>query len=175
MKIRYKLTAEAKRITDLFSSRGEVISFAPVRGTRLSAGMDLKVCAELPVVIRPYETVKVGTGLCIWLGVLTDRNNSRDNEQDDGSSEFQAAGLYLPRSSNKGLQLENTVGLLDCDYQEESFLKLYNKTESPIILQPGTRIAQLVIIPVIMDNWLQVEEFEESTERTGGDGSTGVN
>lgn len=166
MNIKYKLTDLAISLEHLFAEQGKQISFHPTRGTPLSAGMDLKACTLDPIDIRPYETVKVMTGLQIWLG---ERNKDMLSMWN-----YELAGLYLPRSSNKGLQLENTVGLLDCDYQGESFLKLYNKTEDVITIQPGERIAQLIVIPVIMDEWEEVQSFDTTTERgEGGDGSTG--
>lgn len=163
--IQYKLTEKAKELL------ANGIDVRPLRGTELSAGMDLKVCSEVPVTIKPYETVKVFTGLHIWLGETQDAKDELMTVE--GWYRFELAGLYLPRSSNKGIQLENTIGLLDCDFQGESFLKLYNKTEELITLQPGERVAQLVVIPAIMVPWEEVEDFHKETERTGGDGSTG--
>ena len=96
--IKYKLTEKAKQLKE-----AGICDCTPVRGTSLSAGMDLKLCSEEPIVIIPYETVKVYTGLHIWLG---------DTELGSDTIEVKMAGLYLPRSSNKGLQLENTVGLV---------------------------------------------------------------
>lgn len=170
--IKYKLTEKAKQLKE-----AGICDCTPVRGTSLSAGMDLKLCSEEPIVIIPYETVKVYTGLHIWLGELESiKIDAHMTYYLNKPASIQLAGLYLPRSSNKGLQLENTVGLLDCDFQGESFLKLYNKTEDTIVLKPGERIAQLVVFPVIMENWQEVESFEEETERgDGGDGSTGKN
>lgn len=157
MSIKYIVTPRAKELLD------KGINCLPTRGTPLSAGMDLKACTEEPIEIGPYETVKVLTGLKIYLGEV------------DYAEEVELAGLYLPRSSVKGLQLENTVGLLDCDYQGESFIKLYNKTEEVVTIMPGERLAQLVIVPVCMFDWEEVESFEKETIRgEGGDGSTGV-
>lgn len=162
MSIKYKLTSEA------LAMKGQgICDCSPVRGTPLSAGMDLKACLLKPLHVLPYETKKVGTGLHIWLGEET-----RGGWQ--GSyTPMQLAGFILPRSSAKGLQLENTVGLLDCDYQKEVFIKLYNKTEEVITIAPGERIAQLVILPVIMEAWQLSQEDWEETSRVGGDGSTG--
>ena len=163
MAVKYKLTQKA-----LALKGQDICDCIPSRGTPLSAGMDLKACLLEPLHILPYETVKVGTGLHIWLGNTTDKRGWDENEVSP-----QLAGFILPRSSAKGLQLENTVGLLDCDYQQEVFLKLYNKTEEVVTVAVGERIAQLVIVPVIMDAWLYEQEDWPKTSRIGGDGSTG--
>jgi dUTP pyrophosphatase len=162
MSIKYKLTPEALAL----KAQG-ICDCTPSRGTPLSAGMDLKACLLKPLHILPYETVKVGTGLHIWLG------EELGGGWQGSSIPLQLAGLLLPRSSAKGLQLENTVGLLDCDYQQEVFLKLYNKTEDVVMVAVGERIAQLVVVPVIMDDWLCEQEDWSETSRLGGDGSTG--
>lgn len=158
--IQYKISEIGKQCLE------KGIDIYPTRGSYFAAGMDLKAAITEPTVIYPYDTVKIMTGIHVFLGI--------EEHSDINELKPQLAGLYLPRSSVKGLQLENTVGLLDCDFQGESFIKLYNKTNNPIVINPGERIAQLVIIPVIMEEWKLVESFEHFTERAeGGDGSTG--
>lgn len=158
---KYKLTEEAKELKE----KG-ICDCTPVRGTTLSAGLDLKACLANSIDIMPLETVKIFTGVHLHIGVGTIEYHN--------GLKATMAGLYLPRSSNKGLQLENTVGLLDDDYQGESFLKLYNKTDEPITINPGDRIAQLVIFQAFITDWQLVDTFTEVTERgEGGDGSTG--
>lgn len=158
MKPKIKLTAEGERLHKL----GYTIF--PRRATSQSAGLDLFPASEEPIIINPKETVKVYTGVRIWL----------DTCEELSSKDFGLAGFYLPRSSNKSLQLENTVGLLDADFQGESFLKLHNKHGLvPAVIYPNIAIAQLVIFPV----WLGKLHFDTSdweiTERgEGGDGST---
>jgi dUTP pyrophosphatase len=148
MTINYKLTALAKALA--------MFDFAPMQSTSGSAGYDLKACIEKEVKIFPGETVKIPTGVHIWL-------NTKG-----------IAGLYLPRSSTKGLMLENTVGLLDGDYQGESFIKFYNYSDVSVAIQPGQRIAQLVLIHVCVQEMQAVNEFQEQTTRgEGGFGSTG--
>lgn len=150
--IQYKYTDQALALI----SAG--LDLTPTRGTRLSAGMDLKVCAADPVVILPYDTVKVSTGVHVWLG--------------DDESPMQLAGFLFPRSSTN-FKLKNTIGVLDCDYQDGLFAKVYNDSEESITLVPGERFVQLVIVLVIMDTWLLVNKFSKTTDRSGGDGSTG--
>lgn len=179
--IQYKLTKQAQQLKE----QG-ICDCTPDRGTELSAGMDLKACVAQPVTIMPYDTVKVMTGVHVFLGGVQEQFETELKGADDISRylTISLAGLYLPRSSNKGLQLENTVGLLDVDFLGESFVKLYNKTEEPITIYPGDRLVQLVIIPAVMSPWEKVQEFamvttkgimvSAETERgEGGDGSTG--
>jgi dUTP pyrophosphatase len=168
--IKYRLTEQARQL-----KKDGICDCTPIRGTKYSAGMDLKACLDKPVDIRPYETVKILTGVQVFLGIEESEIDMYGYEADSYIEyTLKLAGFYLPRSSNKGLQLENTVGLLDCDYQGESFVKLYNKTEETITIQPGERLVQLVIMPVIMDDWVEVDSFDSSTERgENGDGSTG--
>jgi dUTP pyrophosphatase len=161
-KIQYILTAKAKELKEK-----AICDCTPVRGTPVSAGMDLKACIEKPVTIYPGSSIKVMTGVKVFLGTFP-------HDEQDEIFPMQLAGLYLPRSSQNGLILTNTVGLLDCDYQGESFVKWKNMGEEPVIIQPGERMVQLVIFPVMMLPWERVDSFTEWTERgEGGDGSTG--
>lgn len=163
--IKVILTDKAKEL------QAKGIDVQPRRGTPLSAGMDLAACIDEPVTIYPGVITKIYTGLKIYLGDTS--QHEEYNLIDDGSA--QLAGLYLPRSSNSELVLANTIGLLDCDFQGESFLKVTAR-ENSFVINPGDKIAQLVIFPTVMYDWVFVDSFEEVTERgEGGDGSTGSN
>lgn len=108
--------------------------------------------------LRPNETVKVHTGLAIWLIDPT------------------IAGLILPRSGlgNKGVVLGNLVGLIDSDYQGELIVSLWNRTDYPIPISQGERVAQYMVVPRIHLDHQIVEEFSAETQRgIGGFGSTG--
>jgi len=179
--IQYQLTDLARR----YKEQG-ICDCTPVRGTDLAAGMDLKACLPKSIAVMPYSTTKIMTGVKIFLGadkeLLTDVIHAKYPDNFRAMS-VTLCGLYLPRSSNKGLQLENTVGLLDSDFMGESFVKLYNKTEDPIIIFPGARVVQLVIVPAIISPWEEVSKFSIMSEEgrvlattqrgEGGDGSTG--
>lgn len=126
--------------------------------TKQSAGLDLVACIEEQITIEPGQTVLVPTGLAIYL------NNPG------------YAGYLLPRSGlghKHGIVLGNLVGLIDADYQGEIKISCWNRSDKAYTLEPGTRLAQLVIAPVqqVQLNW--VEEFEQSARGTGGFGSTG--
>lgn len=143
------------------------LDFTPKRADEGSSGYDLKACiVKDSISIWPDEVVKIPTGVHIWIGEMEDI-------QSDTFIKF--AGLYLPRSSNPGLVLTNTIGVLDSSYQGESFLKYRNISSEVITIERGDKIGQLVIIPTYVGNMVEVEEFEEETTRgEGGFGSSGV-
>lgn len=87
------------------------------------------------------------------------------------------AAMILPRSGagHKGLVLGNLVGLIDSDYQGELKVSAWNRSSDPIIIKPMDRIAQLVIIPVVVPEFVVVDSFDESARGVGGFGSTGLN
>ena len=126
--------------------------------TEQSAGLDLVACLEKEVHIEPGQTILIPTGLAIYL------NNPG------------YAAYLLPRSGlghKHGIVLGNLVGLIDADYQGEIKISCWNRSDKTFTLEPGMRLAQLVVAPVqqVQLNW--VENFEESERGTGGFGSTG--
>jgi dUTP pyrophosphatase len=123
--------------------------------TNGSAAVDL-VCME-EVIVPPNGVKQIPTGLAIHIG-------SRE-----------VAGLILPRSGlgTRGLILGNTVGLIDSDYQGELKVSTWNRTDTPIVIEQYDRFAQLMFVPVLQPEWVEVEEFSNRTERgAGGFGST---
>ena len=88
------------------------------------------------------------------------------------------AATILPRSGlghKKGLILGNSVGLIDNDYHGQLFISAWNRSNEPIFISPGDRIAQLVFVPIVKAELNQVESFTSNTERgDGGFGSTGT-
>ena len=123
-----------------------------------SAGIDLFAMTDETITLHPGECKLVGTGIAIHIG-------------DSGY-----AGFILPRSGlgNKGLVLGNLVGLIDSDYQGEIKLSLWNRSEDRMKIEPMSRVAQLVIMPVANPYFNIVEEFEQSERCEGCFGSTGV-
>ena len=130
----------------------------PELGTHGSAGMDLRACLDAPLTLAPGATELIGTGLAIHL-------------DDPG-----LCALILPRSGlgHRGLVLGNLVGLIDSDYQGELKISTWNRGETPHTIEPGDRIAQLVITPVIQPVLVEVDSFETSSRGDGGFGSTGT-
>jgi len=123
-----------------------------------SAGLDLRACVDQTLTLQPGATELLPTGLCIHIA-------------DPGY-----AGLILPRSGlghKHGIVLGNLVGLIDSDYQGQLFVSCWNRSSEPFDIEVGTRIAQLVIVPVAQVSFNRVESFDSSSRGEGGFGSTG--
>ena len=130
----------------------------PAYATPGSAGLDLRACLDAPITLEPNAWQLVGTGIAIHLA-------------DPGY-----AALILPRSGlghKHGIVLGNLVGLIDSDYQGELKISAWNRSETPFVLQPMERLAQLVIVPVVQAAFNVVEAFTASERGEGGYGSTG--
>ena len=130
----------------------------PELGTPGSAGVDLRACLDEPLTLAPGETTLIGTGIAIHL-------------DDPG-----LCALILPRSGlgHRGLVLGNLVGLIDSDYQGELKISTWNRGQESQTIEPGDRIAQLVIIPVIQPTFGEVEAFDATDRGEGGFGHTGT-
>ena len=72
-----------------------------------------------------------------------------------------------------GIVLGNLVGLIDSDYQGELMVSVWNRGQTTFRLEPGERLAQYVLVPVVQAEFKQVEEFEETLRGAGGFGHTG--
>ena len=130
----------------------------PEVGTPGSAGVDLRACLDEPVTLAPGETILIGTGIAIHL-------------EDPGF-----CAMILPRSGlgHRGLVLGNLFGLIDSDYQGELKISTWNRGQEPQTIEPGDRIAQMVITPVIQPTFIEVDDFESSSRGEGGFGHTGT-
>ena len=129
----------------------------PQYATQGSAGLDLYACLDEELIMQPGERNLISTGIAIHIG---DSN---------------IVGLIFARSGlavKKGLSLVNGVGVLDSDYTNEIKVGLVNHSREAQRVLPGDRVAQLVLMPIIQANWIEVEQLE-ITERKGGFGSTG--
>ena len=132
----------------------------PAYATPGSAGLDLRACLDAPITLEPNGWQLIGTGIAIH---LADRGY---------------AALILPRSGlghKHGIVLGNLVGLIDSDYQGELKISAWNRSETPFVLQPMERLAQLVIVPVMQAQFNIVSDFAPSERGGGGYGSTGRN
>ena len=130
----------------------------PSYATPGSAGLDLRACLDAPLTLAPNAWQLVPTGLAIHL--------------DDPAY----AALILPRSGlghKHGIVLGNLVGLIDSDYQGELKISAWNRSDTPFVLQPMERLAQLVIVPVVQAKFHVVTEFAPRQRGEGGYGSTG--
>ena len=132
----------------------------PSYATAGSAGLDLRACVEQATVIEAGQTILVKTGLAIYV------------------EDPQFAGLILPRSGfghKHGIVLGNLVGLIDSDYQGELMVSVWNRSQTAFTLEPGERLAQYVLVPVLQAEFEQVEEFVATERGAGGFGHTGQN
>ena len=131
----------------------------PAHATEHSAGMDLRAALDAPLDLAPGATALVPSGLAIHIG--------------DPS----LCAVLLPRSGlghKHGIVLGNGTGLIDADYQGPLMVSLWNRGMEAFTIQPGDRIAQLVLLPVVQADLQVVEAFEESARGQGGFGHTGV-
>lgn len=130
----------------------------PVRSTPGSAGADLRALLDGPLTLGPGERAAVRTGIAI------------------GLPSPETVGLVFARSGlavKHGLALSNGVGVIDSDYTGEIRVGLVNLSKEPYTIQPGERIAQLVVLPIALPVLRQVERLEETQRGAGGFGSTG--
>ena len=130
----------------------------PKRATDGSAGLDLRACLDEPVDLAPGATTLVPTGLAIHLA-------------DPG-----LAAVIIPRSGlghKHGIVLGNLVGLIDSDYQGELMISCWNRGAQAFRIEPGERVAQLVVVPVVQVEFEVVESFTATDRGGGGFGHTG--
>ncbi len=130
----------------------------PEPSTPGSAGVDLRACLDETLELVPGACELIHTGLAIHL-------------DDPG-----LAALILPRSGlghKHGIVLGNLVGLIDSDYQGELLISGWNRGATTFKIQPGERIAQLVVVPVSQVNFELVESFTAGDRGAGGFGHTG--
>ena len=129
----------------------------PRYGSAEAAGADLYACLEAPVEIAAGGTAMVPTGLAMELPEGT-------------------AGLVYARSglaSKKGLAPANKVGVIDSDYRGEVMVALHNHSAQAAVVEPGERIAQLVVAPVLRAVFDETETLSDTVRGEGGFGSTG--
>jgi dUTP pyrophosphatase len=130
----------------------------PEYATKGSAGLDLRACVKENTVLAPSQTLLIPTGIAIHI------------------ADEELAAVILPRSGlghKHGIVLGNLVGLIDSDYQGELMVSCWNRSDMPFTIEVGTRIAQLIFVPVVQAAFQIVEDFQESHRGQGGFGSTG--
>ena len=131
----------------------------PSYTTSGSAAMDLRACIDESIQLQSKETVLVPTGLAFYI------------------EDKKYAGIVLPRSGlghKHGIILGNSVGLIDSDYQGELMVSLFNNSTKNFEINPGDRIAQFMLIPIILIDFDFVEEFEKTKRASGGFGHSGI-
>jgi dUTP pyrophosphatase len=131
----------------------------PAYATEASAGLDLRAALEAPLQLEPGDAALVPSGLAIHLA-------------DPG-----LCAVVLPRSGlghRHGIVLGNGTGLIDADYQGPLLISTFNRGREAYTIAPGDRIAQLVVLPIVLARLQVVDTFEQSARGAGGFGHTGV-
>lgn len=131
----------------------------PAYATDASAGLDLRAALEAPLTLEPGDTALVPSGLAIHL------------------ADPALCALVLPRSGlghRHGIVLGNGTGLIDADYQGPLLISTWNRGREAFTIEPGDRIAQLVVVPIVRAALQVVDTFEASARGSGGFGHTGV-
>lgn len=132
---------------------------APTRADNMSAGYDLRaLLPEANITVRPHETYMVGTGIACSIP--------------DGyfGGIFARSGV----ASKRGLRPANCVGVVDASYRGEIKVALHNDADEDRVVVNGERIAQLVILPYLAVDFVEVEELDETERGEGGFGHTGT-
>ena len=129
----------------------------PTRGSEEAAGYDLYAAINETTSIPPHSTVKIGTGLSFELPTGT------------FGAIFARSGL----ATKMGLRPSNCTGVCDSDYRGEYIIAIHNDTNEEKVINPGERIAQLILMPYIPMTFKEVEDLSETDRGSGGFGSTG--
>ncbi|MFT3670031.1 MAG: dUTP diphosphatase [Pseudoxanthomonas sp.] len=131
----------------------------PAYATEASAGMDLRAALDAPLVLEPGDAALVPSGIALHLG------------------DPHLCAVVLPRSGlghRHGIVLGNGTGLIDADYQGPLLISVWNRGHEAFTIQPGDRIAQVMVLPVVRVELQVVDTFADSARGTGGFGHTGV-
>lgn len=132
----------------------------PKRATAGSAGLDLCACIDEPLTVKAGERAVIPSGIAIAL-----------ESSEVVALVFARSGLAIKH----GISLSNSVGVIDSDYRGEICVGIINTSREDYTVNPGERIAQLVLTPVIPAEPVEVESLDETERGTGGFGSTGRN
>jgi dUTP pyrophosphatase len=131
----------------------------PEYATSGSAGLDLRVCIDAQKELLPNQTYLFPTGIAIYL------------------KDPAWVGIIVPRSGlghKAGIVLGNLTGVIDSDYQGEIKLSIWNRSMERFVVEPGDRLAQLVVMPVAQMQLEVVEQFQSTQRGSDGFGSSGT-
>lgn len=129
----------------------------PTRGSEYAAGYDLYAAIENNITVPAHSTEKIGTGLSFEL------------PDETFAAIFARSGL----ATKQGLRPANCVGVCDSDYRGEYIVAIHNDTDEDKIIEPGERIAQMILMPYIPMTFVETNELSESGRGQDGFGSTG--
>lgn len=131
----------------------------PAYQSEMAAGADLHAALEKPITLAPGERSLVPTGI------------AAQPERDDCVLLITArSGLAV----KKGVTLSNGVGVVDADYRGEICVGLVNLGGEPVTIQPGDRMAQLLVLPILRADFTEGETLDETDRGHGGFGHTGA-
>lgn len=131
----------------------------PAYATEASAGLDLRAALDAPLLLQPGDAALVPSGLAIHVAAPD------------------LCAIVLPRSGlghRHGIVLGNGTGLIDADYQGPLLISVWNRGREAFTIEPGDRIAQLVVMPIVRVALQVVDTFADSARGAGGFGHTGV-
>lgn len=131
----------------------------PEYATAASAALDLRAALDAPLTLAPGDAALVPSGLAIHL------------------ADPALCALVLPRSGlghRHGIVMGNGTGLIDADYQGPLLISAFNRGSEAFTIEPGDRIAQLLVLPIVRAVLQVVDTFEPSARGAGGFGHTGV-
>ena len=131
----------------------------PAYATEHSAGLDLRAALEAPLTMQPGDAALVPSGLSIHI------------------ADPALCAVILPRSGlghKHGIVLGNGTGLIDADYPGPLMISAWNRGGAAYTIEPGDRIAQLVLLPIVRATLQVVDTFDESGRGAGGFGHTGL-
>ena len=130
----------------------------PTRGSEYAAGYDLYAATDYIIDIAPHSTVKIGTGIAMEL------------PENTFGAIFARSGL----ATKKGLRPANCVGVCDSDYRGEYIVPLHNDTDEIMSIEPGERIAQLIIMNFNPIEFNMVNSLSNTERGNDGFGSSGT-
>lgn len=129
----------------------------PTRESVTAAGFDLYADIPCNCCIDPHQTLKISTGIAI------------------AAPEGTFAGIFARSgiASKEGLRPANCVGVVDSDYRGAVIVAMHNDSDYPHMIEPGQRIAQLIIIPHLEFDFVEVDKLNETERGNNGFGSSG--
>jgi len=130
----------------------------PTKGSEYAAGYDLYAATDQILDIAPHSTIKIGTGLSFEL------------PQGTFVAIFARSGI----ATKRGLRPANCTGICDSDYRGEYIVALHNDTDEIQNIEPGERIAQMILLPFIGMSFNEVDELSDTKRGEGGFGSSGT-
>ena len=129
----------------------------PTQGSSVAAGYDLYAATDTIIDIAPHSTVKVGTGLSFALPHGT----------------FAALVARSGIATKRGLRPANCVGICDSDYRGEYIVAVHNDSDEMQSVEPGERIAQMVVLPSFQIDFIEVKDLSDTERGEGGFGGSG--